>query len=107
MSPRAKRKQGSLSDPFEGLRAEDVEGAEDMSDCEPTIEDARDKSLLIVALRHLLLSIRARAVAGYKPFRCYACDVPHVNGVCRAKCSHHEAIALLKGMGVEGLEGMQ
>ena len=51
-------------------------------------------------LRDLLLAIRVRSVAGFKPARCSSCDRPHVpQRACT--CPHHKAVELLKSMGIE------
>ena len=58
--------------------------------------------VLIEVLCKLLQGTRVRAQWGWKPNRCLACDRPHTpTGKCPVNCVHHEAVELLKTMGVD------
>ena len=65
----------------------------------PTSHEDNSEGVTAV-LRDLLLAIRVRSVAGFKPARCSSCDRPHVPQRACA-CPHHKAVELLKSMGLE------
>lgn len=62
-----------------------------------------DRTALIQNLKALLLFNRVRTVAGFKSFRCRACDFPHLNAndSCKSNCPHHGCVSLLRDMGVD------
>lgn len=86
----ARRKKPKEFDPF--------------SSPEQFVQDDRVDRLTDM-LKRVLLATRARAVAGFKPLRCLACDRPHPSGRCQHDCIHHKAVALLKELDID-VEGM-
>jgi hypothetical protein len=59
---------------------------------------SRDAARLAVALKALLEYSRVRVIGGWRRAVCRACDVPHVP---YRPCPHHEAVALLKELGID------
>jgi hypothetical protein len=59
-----------------------------------------DASRLALALKALLEYNWVRRIGGWHRDRCRACDVPHVP-YRRCECPHHQAVALLKELGID------
>jgi hypothetical protein len=59
-----------------------------------------DAARLALALKALLEYSRVRVIGGWRRDRCRACDVPHVP-YRACPCPHHQAVALLKELGID------
>jgi hypothetical protein len=76
-----------------------MEPAKSDADISAVVEGlSHDAARLALALKALLEYSRVRVIGGWRRAVCRACDVPHVP---YRPCPHHEAVALLKELGID------